>query len=200
MTKLKNIAGISSGYSFRGRIPEQQDGEVSVIQMKDVSMEEGIKSDAVIKTALPGKREPDFLRSGDILFVARGSHHYAALYSEQFDKAVAAPHFFVIRIKSPRVIPEFIAWQLNQHSAQRYFEKESEGSVAKSIKRTSLEQLPISLPSTKQQQSLLRLYKNLSEQKRVYHALVMNAEKLMRAIAGGLGQDFNKVIMRSKEQ
>lgn len=163
-------------------------------------MEGGIKSDAVIKTALTGKREPDFLRSGDILFVARGSHHYAALYSGQFDEAVAAPHFFVIRIKLPHVIPEFIAWQLNQHSAQKYFEKASEGSVAKSIRRTSLEQVPISLPDIQQQKTLLRLYKNLFEQKRAYHALITNAEKLMRIIARDLEQDVNKTIMRTEEQ
>lgn len=149
-------------------------------------MEEGIKPDTVIKTVLPGRRGPDFLHSGDILFVGRGSHHYAAIYSGQFDKAVSAPHFFVIRIKSSYVMPEFVGWQINQYSVKRYFEKASEGSVAKSINRSSLEQVAIPLPSTQQQQSLLRLHKNLFEQKRVCYELIMNAEKLMRAIASGL--------------
>lgn len=198
--QLSRIADISAGYSFRGKIPQHRDGGISVIQMKDVSMEEGIKPNAVIKTALLGKREPNFLRSGDILFIARGSHHYAALYRGQFDKAVAAPHFFVIRIKVPHVIPEFIAWQLNQHPAQRYFEKESEGSVAKSIKRTSLEQVPLSLPSTQQQQSLVRLYKNLFEQKRIYHKLITNVENRMRIIGRNLEQDINEITMRKEEQ
>jgi restriction endonuclease S subunit len=148
---------------------------------------------------LPGKREPDFLRSGDILFVARGSNHYAILYGGQFDKAVAAPHFFVIRIKSPCVIPEFIVWQLNQVSAQKYFEKASEGSVAKSIKRTSLEQVPISLPDIQQQQALLRLYKNLFEQKRTHHELITNIEKRMRILARELEQGFNNVIRRTEK-
>ncbi len=178
--QLTQIAEISCGYSFRGKIPEHRNGGVSVIQMKNVSMEEGIKPNAVMKTTLSTKREPDFLCSGDILFVARGSQHYAVLYNGQFDKAVASPHFFVIRVKSPNAIPEFIAWQLNQHTAQKYFEKASEGSVAKSIRRLSLEQTPISLPPIQRQQLLLRLYKNLSEQRRVYHNLITNTEKLMR--------------------
>ncbi len=200
MIQLKEITDISSGYSFRGKIPEKEGGGVSVICMKDVSLEEGIKTDSVVETALSYKHEPDFLQAGDILFVACGSSHYATLYDGRFNRAVASPHFFVIRTKSLHAMPEFIAWQLNQLSAQRYFEKEAEGSVAKSIKRTSLERASIFLPNSQKQQALLRLYKNLSEQKRTYRELIMNVEKLMRNIALGLEQDFNTFTKRIEKQ
>lgn len=188
--QLREITDISAGYSFRGKIPEKNGAGVQVIQMKDVSAEGGINPDSVIETVLPGKREPDWLCSEDILFVARGSSHYAALYDGRFDRAVASPHFFVIRVKAQNVMPEFIAWQLNQLPVQRYFETEAEGSVAKSIKRISLEQTPISLPDMKRQKAILRLHKNLYEQKCIYRKLIINADKFMKNVALNLEQDF----------
>jgi len=196
MMTLREVTDISAGYSFRGKILEKKGGGVSVIQMKDVSVEKGLRSESVIETALSGKREPDLLRLKDILFVARGSNHYAVLYNGRFDKAVASPHFFVVRTRLQDVVPEFIVWQLNQLSVQRYFKREAEGSVTKSIKRVSLEQTPIFLPDIKQQQVILRMYKNLYEQKRIYSELLINTEKRMKNIAFNLEEDFNRPITR----
>ena len=190
MVSLNEIANISAGYSFRGKIMEQAGTGIYAIQMKDVSEEAGLNHKTVIETSLPGKRDPDWLQADDILFVARGSRIFATLYDGAFENAVASPHFFVIRITNQNALPEFIAWQLNQIPAQRYFDKEAEGSVAKSIKRTALDKTPISLPDIQRQKTILKLHKNIHEQKLIHRELIINADKLMKDVALNLEHDF----------
>ena len=190
MISLSSIASISAGHSFRGKVTEKQDSGIYAIQMKDISEEEGLNRKSVIETSLSSKREPDWLRAGDILFVGRGYCIFATVYDGAFKHAVASPHFFVIRIQSDQAIPEFVAWQLNQLPAQRYFDREAEGSVAKSIKRSTLERASLSLPSLKEQETILNLHKNLHEQKLIYRELIKSADKTMKNIALNLEHDF----------
>ena len=39
---LKEIVEIQSGYSMRGRIPEDPEGQIAMVQMKDVKQESDI--------------------------------------------------------------------------------------------------------------------------------------------------------------
>ncbi|MBF4359683.1 restriction endonuclease subunit S, partial [Vibrio anguillarum] len=55
--KLKQIATINAGYPFRGKIPEVPGSAVVAVQMKDVSLTEGIRWSDCLETTLPGKRE-----------------------------------------------------------------------------------------------------------------------------------------------
>ncbi len=192
MITLNKIANTSSGYSFRGKIVCQTGTGIYAVQMKDVSKENGLNSDTVVETSLPNKRPPDWLQAGDILFIARGSRTFATLYEGAFKTAVASPHFFVIRVTNPNALPEFIAWQLNQAPAQRYFNKEAEGSVAKSIRRASLEQTPISLPDIQRQKTILQLHKNIHEQKQIHRELILNADKTMKDVALNLEHDLTR--------
>lgn len=190
MANLNEVANISAGYSFRGKIEEQVGTGIYAIQMKDVSEERGLNRDTVVETSLPSKRAPDWLQAGDILFIARGSRIFATLYDGSFETAVASPHFFVIRMTNQNALPEFIVWQLNQMPARRYFDKEAEGSVAKSVKRTSLDRTPISLPSLQRQQTILKLHKNIYAQKLIHRELIINADKLMKDVALNLEHDL----------
>ena len=128
--KLDQITKISAGYPFRGKIPEVPGSPVVAIQMRDVSLTEGVCWSGCLPTALTGKREPNYLAPGDILVAARGSHNYAVQIDQTLrdsgKQAVAAPHFFVVRLTDESVLPEFLVWLLNQAPAQRHFEQNAE--------------------------------------------------------------------------
>ena len=107
---LKQIANINAGYPFRRKIPEAINSGILAIQMKNTSPE-GIQWDNCCETQPAGKRQPDWLQAGDILFVARGNHNYAVLVEHPPKlPSIAAPHFFVIRCNTPGVLPKFLAW------------------------------------------------------------------------------------------
>jgi hypothetical protein len=188
--KLKQIATINAGYPFRGKIPEVPGSAVVAVQMKDVSLTEGIRWSDCLETELTGKREPDYLTTGDILVAARGSHNYAVQVDQALatigKQAVAAPHFFVISLKKKDILPEFLVWLLNQTPAQRYFEQNAEGSLTKSIRRSVLEEAPIVVPPLTKQRAIISMAATLRDEHKLIQKLVSNGERMMSAIAKDL--------------
>lgn len=188
--KLNQIAKVEVGYPFRGKIPEVQGGSVCVIQMKDVSVS-GINWAGCIKTELEGKRSPGWLQESDILFTARGNRNQAALVDDRVNHRpmVAAPHFYVLKCAGSTVLPAYLAWFINQTPSQRYFQREAEGSVTKSIRRSVLESLPIAIPSLEKQKSIIRLAQMIKKERQLIQQLTRNGEKLMNTIANDLMKD-----------
>ena len=184
--KLINAVTVSSGHPFRGKIPEKTGSGIHAIQMKDVSPEGGVCWDSVIETELFGKKQPDWLVQGDILFAARGSYNYAVLIEETDKQAICAPHFYILRVITPSLLPAFLVWQLNQRPLQKYLDSAAEGSVTKSIRRSILEQAEITVPPLDIQRKILGLHQTMLQEKKLYAELISNADKFMHALASDL--------------
>lgn len=188
--KLKQIATINAGYPFRSKTPELPGSALVAVQMKDVSPTEGIRWSGCLETELTGKREPDYLTIGNILVAARGSHNYAVQVDQAFatsgKQAVAAPHFFVISLKNQGILPEFLVWLLNQTPAQRYFERNAEGTLTKSIRRSVLEDVPVVVPPLTKQRAIISMAATLRDEHKLIQKLMSNSERIMSAIAKDL--------------
>ena len=184
MKTLRDIATIRAGYSFRGKISEHFAGEARVIQMKDVDPDAGVRWSTLVATDLPGKRQPDWLKPGDLLFVARGSHNFALYLEELPSPTVLSPHFFHLTVKeNTGVLPRFLAWQINQEPAQQYLRKSAEGTQILNIRRKVLEDMPIVLPSLHKQETISQLDRMWQREKQVLQALSDNLTHIMDGLA-----------------
>lgn len=181
---LKNISHITAGHSFRGKISEQKDSGIYAVQLKNVSPK-GIDWQACLESEITGKAPPKLLELDDILFVARGSNNYAALVDQQAKhlQAVASPHFYIIKTNTNLIVPQFLAWLLNQKPIQQYFQREAEGTLTKSIRRSVLENTPITIPSLEKQQQIIRLVTTISKEQNTLQQLIDNGNQTMAAIA-----------------
>jgi hypothetical protein len=143
---VAELLHLQSGYPFRGSIEESSDGDALAVQMKDVDPEHGVNWSGVLRTMLTGRKQPDWLKSGDILVVSKGARFYAVCLNEPPHPAVCSPHFFHLQV-SPSVaaIPAFIAWQINQPPFQRQLQQAAEGTSQLSIRRPVLEALTLSI-------------------------------------------------------
>ncbi|TQV85316.1 restriction endonuclease subunit S [Aliikangiella coralliicola] len=190
MMILKQVADIRAGYPFRGKLPKNPESNIFCIQVKDLTNNQKVNWSSIDRVNLTGKREPSFLQAGDILFNARGNKNFAFHLNEAPPKnTVCAPYFFILRIKPSyceAVLSTFLNWQLNQLPAQDYFAKESAGSVTKNIKRASLENTLIHLPSPEQQKQIADIQSSLQREKETYQQLIENSQQLMDKIAQDL--------------
>ncbi len=186
---LKNIANISAGHPFRGKIPESPGSGIVAVQMKDASSQDGINWAECIETEPSGRRD-DCLQVGDILVAARGSRNYAVLIDDTLTatgrQAVAAPQFFIVRTTAANLLPEYLCWFLNQPPSQRYFELNAEGTLTKAIKRNALEEIPIAVPDLARQQAIVGLANTLQQELRLTEQLRRNGEQLLASIANDL--------------
>lgn len=108
-----------------------------------------------------------FLEYGDVLFAAKGTKNFAAVYDESSPPAVASTTFFVLRIISPTVLPDYLAWFLNHSDTQQILKLNARGTSIPSIRKLVLEELEIPIPDISKQRLLLQLSALLKEEVRL---------------------------------
>jgi len=186
---IGSLATLRSGFPFRGSIEESASGDALAVQMKDVDPEQGVSWTGVIRTHLAGRKQPDWLKAGDVLFISKGARFYAVCIEQPPSPAVCSPHFFHMEVaaRTP-LLPEFLAWQINQPPFQRQLQQAAEGSSQLSIRRPVLESLTLSLPSLADQQRIVALAALASQERHALHQLLHNRERQLQALAEDLNQ------------
>ena len=175
---------MQAGFPFRGSINEVPGGAVLAVQMKDVDPALGVTWPTVLRTRLPGRKEPDWLRPGDLLFVSRGSRFHAVCLDTPPAPAVCSPHFFHLRIKpKANLLPAFAAWQINQTPFQRLLVQAAEGSNQLSIRRPVLESLAFHVPGLADQQRIVALAACAQQERQVLQGLIRNREQQLQTLA-----------------
>ena len=114
-----------------------------------------------------------FDKVGDILFVGRGYRIFAVLVDEDLTQTVASPHFFILRIKSEKLVrPDYLAWYINHTRAQRYFSKHVAGTALPHINRQTLEDLPVILPPLQVQERIVNAHRCRLKEKALLETLI----------------------------
>ncbi|MEZ5551546.1 MAG: hypothetical protein R3E82_11695 [Pseudomonadales bacterium] len=186
VVSLKEIADTRLGYPFRGAIQDSAGGNVAVVTMKNADPDAGVDWAALPRTKLTGRKEPDWLRPGDVLFAARGSRNFAVHLDQVPDKAICAPQFYLLRVNAKTVQPSYLAWYLNQLPAQRYFAQSAEGTLVQSIRRAVLVGMPFPIPSVKRQTLIAKLSDAVRREKQLTEKLLHNREQQLMLVASEL--------------
>ncbi len=156
--RLDNIADIFTGQTFRSKVDNNPNGEVWVIQMKDLNKNyTGISGQPNTVTYDDVSRN-QLLRRGDILFLAKGNNNVAFIYDLD-QPAVVVSLFFVIRVKSPKVVPGYLTWFLNNPATQKFLVTMREGASVSSIKKSIFEEMLIEIPEFRKQELIAQIYR-----------------------------------------
>ncbi|HDS0922500.1 TPA: restriction endonuclease subunit S [Stenotrophomonas maltophilia] len=156
--KLADIASIRQGHPFRGAISAIADGPVRVIQLKNLSASGVHDPNDLLRTRLHPRKTPDWVQEGDVLLAARGVHPIAVLLCNPPADTVCSPHLYVIRVNDhERVMPAFLAWQLNQQRAQEYLRRQAAGSRQQSLRKAAVEVMHVHLPPLTYQQRIVSI-------------------------------------------
>lgn len=184
--RLQEVAEIRPGYPFRGKLPLSEKGEAFVVQFRHIVVGDSLRDEAGLdldRAHLTGRKKPNFLRSGDVLFMAKGTRNFATTVVTVPDTTVCTPNFYHLRIRSRASLlePEFLAWQLNHWDAQRYFAACSQGSVAPSVTKSQLGHLPIVIPALKQQKRIANLARAAIREEQLLSKLIDNRRRMVAA-------------------
>lgn len=179
-TNIKDLAILMAGHPLRGSIENTPTGDVAVVQMKDVDPELGLNKDRLFRIDVGGRKKPDYLRQDDILFIGRGYRIFAVLIDEDLDRTVAAPHFFILRIKPDKPVePAYLAWFINHTRAQKYFARHVVGSVLPQINRSTLEELAVIVPPIETQKLIVNAHQSRLREKRILEKLIEKKKLLL---------------------
>jgi len=152
--KLGELAEIQMGYPFRSRLEHDPQGDVAVIQMKDIDDANLLHTAEAITVTLPKGKTHHLLRAGDLLFRSRGRSNGAAQVLEGIGRAVLSAPMLLIRPR--RVLPAYLCWYINAPATQAQLAALAEGTSVRMISAEALKTLDLPLPSLAAQQRIVQ--------------------------------------------
>ena len=170
--KIKQLATVQMGYSFRSRLEASRGGEVAVIQMKDLLQDNTVGCKNLIKVEMETVKEHHLAQKGDLVFRSRGQITTAAILLEDPGKAVVAAPLLRIRITKPdKILPEYLNWYISQRDAQIFLASRAKGTVQKMISKQAIEDLEVYLPTLEQQKNIVELAKLSARERTILSTL-----------------------------
>ena len=180
--RLRDIAEFRIGYQFRGKVVPDPAGTVRVVQIKDVDADLRITV-ADLMTVTLDRPEPYLIQPGDVLFLSRGHRLYATLVPEVELNTIATGYFFILRPNNRVVLPEYLAWSLNQPGFQDALRPYHRGTHIPMVSRTDVENLPIQVPPLQVQGRVLKLNELLDQERRLFAAIQEKRSLLVQAVS-----------------
>lgn len=143
---LGDLAEVRMGYSFRNRLEPHAEGDLVVIQMKDIDESNLVHVEGLVRVRMPDLKGHHLVRPGDLLFRSRGSTNSAALVGADLGRAVLAAPMLLIRPATDAVDPAYLQWFINHAATQAGLASQAAGTAVKMIGATSLAGLPVTVP------------------------------------------------------
>lgn len=177
--KLKDIAETASGVTFRSRLEPSLNGNVLVIQMKDLTDDEAVSTSDLTKIESKPPRAENMAQVGDLLFRSRGQKNTAAILNEAIDDAVISSPLIRIRVKTDKVIPEYLLWYINNESTQSYLSSNARGTIINMVNKQALDELEIFVPDIETQKKIATLYRLAKRERHIQEQLNKKRQNLI---------------------
>jgi restriction endonuclease S subunit len=181
--KIKDIADIQLGYQFRKKIEPERDGTYQVIQIRDFDENQNLNQEGLCRVTIDQLSEKYLVHKNDILFLARGHRNFAVHVIDSIEGTIAASHFFILKIKTNNVIPEYLAWFINQTPAQEYLHNLARrGSHMPIIPKSVFEDLKVHIPDIETQKRIVKLNTLIDKERTLLYNLREKRALLIRSL------------------
>ena len=183
---LDEIATIAPGITIPGAITHDPTGNCYVLLPRYLS-DAGDPVDMAtivdpVTVHLPGVQPERLLYDGDIVFASRGENNRACVVTNCPAYSVAPGMFYVLRMKVTTVLPEFLAWALNQQPLQTQIARIRTGAITPLVQREEFKHLTLSLPAIEQQQRIIELARLMHQERALVDQLQTLKSRYYQAI------------------
>lgn len=190
---LDDIADVRTGLTLRGADAARRTVEEGPHYLRISDLSEGGKLAISDTQPIDPALDPDHrhrVKARDIVLANRGTRMTAALVPENLN-AVASSQLFVVRLKSPKVIPSFLLAFLNLNSTQEYLRSYARGTYVQTLSIAILRSLEIPLLPLETQQTIASLSELADEERRLIAELSQKrAQFLSQSISRLLSNFF----------
>ena len=176
--KLKNIASVQMGFSFRSRLSPDPKGNVAIIQMKDLNECNRLDTNKLVIIDMDDLKSKHRTQPLDIAFRSRGLTNKAALIDADIENSVIAAPLIRIRVtQKSKIDPAYLCWYINQRLSQTSLIRHATGSTMRMIGIPALENLEVAIPPIDVQIKISALER-----------FALTEQKLMKELAGKKAQ------------
>lgn len=187
---LGNVADIKTGYTFRGKVEEDDHGDVHIAHIKDVrKASNGHQQMQFSASDLPrihsGGKPKAITAPECVLLPSRGEYTQAAYFAAD-DNAlplIVSSQFLIIR-PSELLDPQYLCWALNQPNIQHYLREGagSQGTNIVMLKVADVANIPIPTPSIDTQRKIIEINHLWERERALTYQLLANREKMLQGM------------------
>lgn len=157
--RLEELASIRGGIILSRKLaPEKTRYQYQQVTLKSISAQ-GVIDASLFEQyfAIEPLKEEYFTRKGDIL-VRLSAPYTTVLITDAAEGLLISSNFAVIRVTSPRICPEYLAWLLNTPQVKRDILKNVTGTALASINADYYRKIKLNPLPCEQQQQFLTLH------------------------------------------
>lgn len=181
--RLAELSDIHSGYTARGRLDPLPEGGVPALQLRDVGASGEAPGPDFQRYDLDKLSDRYLVRGGEVVFRSRGEPNAAAAIPDPLpEPVVVIVPLVIIRPNRDRVLPEYLAWAINQPDAQRRLCAEAQGTSLRMIPMAALEGLEIAVPDLLTQRRIIDLAALARQEGQLLRQLAARRETLVSAV------------------
>lgn len=152
--KVRDFCDIRMGFAFRQRLTRVPDGNVLVIQPKNITL------DGAISFGVEGPLRTDAtvsrsLRPKDVLVSNRGRFAAAVFDLPELDPWIVPSSILILSVNTQGVLQEYLACYFNSAVGQRLLRRHWEQTTVPFISAKNLGHVDIPIPSLDRQHSLV---------------------------------------------
>lgn len=154
---LSEVCTIQSGLTIKSKLLPSGVGSRKVIRLNDIAEDGTIDLETLSEASLPDIPKRYEVQSGDLVFRSRGAYNVAA-YIPRRTNVVAVPIMPVLILRPNRSVirPDYLAWEINKLSSQRYFKRMVQGSTIRILPLSAVTNLKINVPDHDCQREIVR--------------------------------------------
>lgn len=189
--RIGDLANIQAGYQFRGKVEPDPEGNVGVIQIKDIPDRRRLAADTIDRISFEKPVAPYLVAPGDVLFLSRGHKQFATPIDADLQDTIASGYFYILRIDHSRVRPAYLAWYLNQPPMQDQFQQLAKGTHMPFVSMAEFRELEVPVPSVAIQHQIVALADLAEQEQRLLSELAERRAQLVQTICLAAAQDHS---------
>ncbi len=174
--RLCEIAEIRMGYTFRSRLEAELDGDVAVIQMKDIDESNLLHPEGLLRIQMPELKDRHLVQEGDLMFKSRGVSNSVSLVAGNLGRTTLAAPMMLIRPDFSKVDAAYLQWFINQPITQNALSAQAAGTAVKMVSKAALELLEVAVPPLETQRRIIDIA-NLAARETQLETEIMDRRK-----------------------
>jgi len=151
---LGDISEIQVGYQSREGIRAHLDGSHFLLQVRDFNNLHQVDWSNLTRFTPAGSTTKSEIQQSDVLFLAKGQDNFACPVTRSVNHVLAANSFYILRTNKAMILPDYLAWWLNQKPAQEYIQLNRSGSSLPFLSVFALSRLEVPIPDIEMQRKI----------------------------------------------
>lgn len=123
-----------------------------------------------------------FLKENDILFQVKGTKFESILVTEIEENLLPSNSYLVLRVNTEVINPKYLQWLLKTKTLSDYFEKNTSGAIIKLVRKNTITDLELNLPSLEEQEEIVKMILSFEQEKENTLKYLDIKEELIEAV------------------